>query len=98
MNNKYTPGPWRAEGWKGVVVNGSDGVTLALCPGDATKNGLEQVQANAKLIAAAPELVEALELCRTWFDCYGPHEANKKTDKAREAVQAARAALAKAGL
>jgi hypothetical protein len=56
----YTPGPWRAEGWKNVVVNLPTGETIALCPGPKYAP-LEVFQANAALIAAAPDLLEALE-------------------------------------
>lgn len=52
-----SPTPWVATGWKRVVVNDANGNTLALCPGTA----LEEYQANARLISAAPELLEALE-------------------------------------
>ena len=56
----YTPGPWRAEGWKNVVVNLPTGETIALCPGPKYAP-LGVFQANAALIAAAPDLLEALE-------------------------------------
>ena len=56
----YTPGPWRDEGWKNVVVNLPTGETIALCPGPKYAP-LGVFQANAALIAAAPDLLEALE-------------------------------------
>lgn len=56
--SKHTPGPWKAEGYKGLVVNGPDGVTLACAPGG--KN-IEETIANAHLIAAAPDLLAALK-------------------------------------
>lgn len=66
MQAKHTPGPWKATGYKQLVVNGSDGVTLAMHPGTGS---LETVQANARLIAAAPDLLAALvavyEACQT---------------------------------
>ena len=64
MQSSFTPGPWRAErtgpwdGWDGWEVIAKDGATVC--------NGLgyqrEPIRAaNARLIAAAPELLEALQ-------------------------------------
>lgn len=58
----HTPGPWKAEGWKETVVNDSRGTTIALHPGDSREYGLAEVQANARLIAAAPDLLAACKL------------------------------------
>ena len=60
----HTPGPWEASntrlcnGWQVVAPNG----------GSVT--GSISSEANARLIAAAPELLEALKLCveRGYFD------------------------------
>jgi hypothetical protein len=50
MKNKknHTPGPWKIEG---AAINDSEGTPLALCC---------STEANAALIAAAPDLLEAL--------------------------------------
>ena len=74
MNTKHTPGPW---GWvkqtearqlDGAVVPLSEPHDYSLGPGvlltdytDGTPWGDEIDQANGRLIAAAPELLEALE-------------------------------------
>lgn len=74
-NDKHTPGPWRAEGWKNTVVNSAKGNTIVISPGgDGGDNGvgIEEIQANARLIAAAPELLETLEFCRDWFAKFSP--------------------------
>lgn len=60
METKHSPGPWRAEGWKETVVNDANGNTLALCPGDIRIEGIEVIQANARLIAAAPSMYRVL--------------------------------------
>lgn len=55
---KHTPGPWRVvPTGAGNVLIQSDSVSQTV----ATVHGAEQA-ANARLIAAAPELLEALQL------------------------------------
>ena len=92
---KHTPGPW--------TTNPVDGETWVYDTiGDAliarvvvdNKPG----QLNAKLIAAAPDMTEALLRLLTAFgDCVG-HAAMKEFEEGNTAVILARAALAKAGL
>lgn len=55
---KHTPGPWVAS-WRdyGGVI-GKDGYVVAQA---ATFRNKEVIEANARLIAAAPELLEALQ-------------------------------------
>ncbi len=92
--NEHTPGPWRLEnniayGWKTnpysitVRKRGVHSVAVANIPAKQTITR-EEALANARLIAAAPDLLEALEavICGvpdTW-----------------EAVKNARQAIAKA--
>ena len=54
MSN-HTPGPWQVEG---NIISSRTGFTLAKLPG--FEDG--SVDPNARLIAAAPELLEALRL------------------------------------
>ncbi len=60
----HTPGPWAtARGFEGQTVVGSDGVLVADCSiidrlGQRTG---PECTANARLIAAAPDLLEALK-------------------------------------
>ena len=74
METKYTPGPWQVEGYDPahkesngvqVVVVFSQTHEVARCRYNCCAGlPLERADANARLIAAAPELVEALgELC-----------------------------------
>jgi hypothetical protein len=56
---KHTPGPWVATGFEGIVVNDSLGRTLALAPGSSTN--IPEMSANARLIAAAPDLLDMCE-------------------------------------
>lgn len=63
MNTKHTPGPWKQ--WQSTIrealtVLGGDGSIIATF--DTWKNGAEQEQeANARLIAAAPDMLAMLE-------------------------------------
>jgi hypothetical protein len=94
---KHTPGPWRAEGYKDLIVNGSDGVTLACCPGDTRKEGgIDEAIANARLIAASPDLLESCaELVRV-LDALGEANVLGEWPVVRETITPIRAAIAKA--
>jgi hypothetical protein len=70
MNTKHTPAPWTVnttDYTNGIgiecVVNGIGHTvcTDQFCYPDFQQHGSEEKLANAKLIAAAPELLEALE-------------------------------------
>lgn len=61
--SKHTPGPWfRGEIRTNVIGHG--GIRVARCNFDGGFNGREdefEAECNARLISAAPELLEALE-------------------------------------
>ena len=60
--SKHTPGPWRiAEDRDGEVVSGPQSNLIAQCFGSYAHNTVHQIDANCRLIAAAPALYEALE-------------------------------------
>ena len=62
MNTKYTPGPWKS--WNiglGPKSKGPYTFPLGRDPDIAA--------ANARLIAAAPEMLEALKLAQYAFEC-----------------------------
>ena len=67
---QHTPGPWQHEGRKvlkfyaGMRPSESVG-SIALCHG-------EDAEANARLIAAAPELLAACEAVQRWLLDSGP--------------------------
>ncbi len=68
----HTPGPWKVGHRQNVIVN-SYGTILANCEfSHSAKNRRkptgEQSIANARLIAAAPDLLEALKLVWSMFD------------------------------
>jgi len=79
---KHTPGPWKAHA-EGGTVFGELGLLIASTP--------DRNAENARLIAAAPELLEALECLLS----LGASEHFGKWDDWEE-VKAAKAAIAKA--
>ncbi|WP_312905429.1 hypothetical protein [Stutzerimonas nitrititolerans] len=76
MSNEHTPGPWRAEqaSSSGQVhilaeVNGHDRA-IAM----DVWNDCDEMEANVRLICAAPDLLEALEDCVLQWDDELPEE------------------------
>lgn len=92
----YTNGPWHVVMDRDEFFNieASDGSEVVGCEGLYRFD--DDDEANARLIAAAPELLEALEDCAGWLDwLYHPdHDDKHKTNLRR--IQKARAAISKA--
>lgn len=65
--SKHSPGPWftKREGFSTVYVEAriSGGMLQDVAACGPTEAGSEQQEANARLISAAPELLDALKLC-----------------------------------
>lgn len=57
---QHTPGPWQIEGFN-FITSAKTGVHVATLPEFIGPNGRESKEPNARLIAAAPDLLEALE-------------------------------------
>jgi hypothetical protein len=89
MSTQHTPGPWFKNCGFLIGSDGSDVVAAGLGLGLGADNGDGIRKANALLIAAAPELLEALQRMLD-APSHGTHEAM------RRANEAARAAIAKA--
>ena len=71
---QHTPGPWEIfpSATKQEITVGNYGVHAPLVLASAVVPGLDyQAWANARLIAAAPELLEALEACELAFNAIG---------------------------
>ena len=88
--NKHTPGPWTYEQISNnayVIDENGSAVMLYRNPDD-------EMKANARLIAAAPELLEALEGMLA-IDQENHQRGHDDDDVCKE-VQTARAAIAKA--
>lgn len=68
---KGTPGPWRVSEKRGDLIdirhenNEPGAMSLNLAQVVARQSWLREAEANARLIAAAPELLEALQRCET---------------------------------
>ena len=94
----HTPGPWkfgkeltaRSGEWLVSFDAGSKGRGIAIAE---TRAGSGNEEANARLIAAAPELLAALETAYMALIGYLPAHRNDVTDAA---IGAARAAITKA--
>ena len=94
----FTPGPWRTDPDLGhEQVLGPNGIIVADCSIVALhKNGPtpERNRANARLVAAAPELLSHLENLADRFVRCVIHSGSDP-EMAEEAVRDARAAIAK---
>jgi hypothetical protein len=93
MSGKWTPGPWRVNRKAATNVEADNGRQIrgvAACGGyyDNTSNGAwaTENEANAHLIAAAPDMAKALIACIS----------ASTPDERTAAIDAALAALAKA--
>jgi hypothetical protein len=85
MSAKHTPGPWHAV--DDNFVEAENGATVIdQINDDLSELSDEEISANARLIAAAPDLLAALRKLEIWLEC---------TDNA-EALEYTRAAIAKA--
>lgn len=69
MRGKHTPGPWTwAPNDRDVVILGDGGELVAAMRPTTEPRDIEQRLVDARLIAAAPELLAA---CRALVDCQG---------------------------
>lgn len=87
MSAKHTPGPWDARSFNGGVF-AQDVFVASVYGDDPDCRPDDRMRANARLIAAAPELLDALiELADCGAEAWGED---------RPCVRIARAAIAKA--
>ena len=92
--SKYTPGPWKRQDW--AVLCKNDTVVCNVLPWD-TSGCREEDHTNAHLIAAAPELYEALEAVVAWAgQVAGDCEDDTQAYLEEESIRRAEHALAKA--
>jgi hypothetical protein len=74
MNTKHTPGPWAVGLYSWDNVKGAHGILaegclIPICH-SIMGGDLEESDANARLIAAAPDLLEALRKAEAWVSQY----------------------------
>lgn len=106
MKTQHTPGPWSTGSlYSGVVYAPKEKSPIAICDGTGFR-GATKNEANARLIAAAPELLEMLVLAeRAIFEltrhnliekgCPRGHTASQKATEDQFVIDL-RAAIAKA--
>ncbi|MGP5757726.1 hypothetical protein [Pseudomonas aeruginosa] len=96
--SKHTPGPWHVGGPNKCTIYDKHGQRLANSFEGvmATQRTDSECEANARLIAAAPELLEAL---KGMLEVYGGQyndDCLPKSSSELDLIQQARAAIAKA--
>lgn len=105
MEHKHTPGPWRVgrhftddEGYREIAieatVRGIECVPASVVLQFANYGGMQE--ANARLIAAAPELLEALKGLDEAYCRAGAELTKEERHEDRLRLIAARAAISKA--
>lgn len=97
MEFKHSPAPWRCHDKRpncsGYSIVGNDGQYIAFC-GDSDE--LSPIDANAHLIAAAPELLESLRELVSAMVRYEIDAGESAPVKHENMMNKARAAIAKA--
>lgn len=84
IERKFTPGPWMLSGRTVYALNDQGFNRFSAQVQDAHTSAVE-LEANARLIAAAPELLEALEALTANYADVEPG-GSKNVDKARAAI------------
>jgi len=90
MNTKHTPGPWKIQNGKGEYEKVVTAENYIICRVYAdSKDPGKWDYANARLIAAAPELLEALLSALEWWHSISSHFTMKEpawVAQARDAI------------
>ena len=74
MNTKHTPGPWHTDVPDPAFVNYEVRTDQTIICTMGMDMPLEEEAANARLIAAAPELLEALRMFVVWYGLRDKHD------------------------
>jgi hypothetical protein len=95
MSAQHTPGPWLWQHWPDDVDPVAEASTLGTI---ATLQATDEGQANARLIAAAPELLAALQALHANMHAQNLDNEMERTTEAsyQKAMRDAAAAVAKA--
>jgi hypothetical protein len=91
MKSKYTPGPWSADECRSgfAVYAYKSGDVVVRTEDEEGRYGAIDNEANARLIAAAPELLEALQEIIIAADGEGWSQLDASFTKARAAISKA---------
>ena len=94
MSEKFTKGPWTATYDSQLqalieIYNTEDRIPVAVLPDRGTVEAMPEIEANANLIAAAPDMYEALETIERVAGI-GMMEDDPARVKARDALRKAR--------
>lgn len=93
MTDKHTPGPWKAVP-HGSRIYGPDGYELAATSYEWQRTST--TEANARLIAAAPDMLAALLTCIDMLQDCLQHSDNDTADMIDTVLQSAQSAIDKA--
>ena len=102
MRTNHTPGPWKTDGSGMSVYSANTRLDFAPIVAAAVGNekSLAQLRADARLIAAAPDLLEACQRMMLWFEVEDDHskmpEFMHRVDLCNQVEMLASAAIAKA--
>jgi len=84
---KHTPGPWHvSDVAQGLVVYDDQGWAVADAKVFHARHTLEEAQANARLIAATPNLLEMLSICVEILEKVDPSGYPDTDDILRDAI------------
>ncbi len=101
MTAKHTPGPWAYHNTPTpfIYVNAGGLPICQIYTSTAHGQSMGEQFANARLIAAAPELLEAAKLVLEWYEAEDNHSGTdfyQRMQMCRDSEDAIRAAIAKA--
>lgn len=91
MSTKFTPGPWIADGHR---IHTAHGYVVAVLPNENRDADSETTAADADLIAAAPEMLAALQSIAEYWN--RDHNETAMADACWHAIETALVAIAKA--
>ena len=95
MSEKFTKGPWKATYDSQLqtaieIYNTEDRVMVAVLPDRGTIEAMSEIEANANLIAAAPDMYEALEEVWRILDSTMPLSRDNRADRIKRILWKAR--------
>ena len=95
MSEKFTKGPWTATYDSQLqalieIYNTEDRVMVAVLPDRGTIEAMPEIEANANLIAAAPDMYEALEEVWRILDSTMPLSRDNRADRIKRILRKAR--------